>query len=519
MIWGRRGVNAIVQIASVSFGARRLGRGAVSRVSAASKPKSKQSIVGEERHSDLEADSGQSKRGAWSGNEGARKNWNDKGKGFSEDSGDSFKEATRNHSRGSRDYGDYPNNLENQKYAQRKNTRDYPSEPDSSARGYQGGERNVNYSGREGGVDSDRGAKSNSYRGREVDSYQGDERNSFGKSQSNSYGNSQSNSYQGGERKSYQGGERKPYQGRERNSHEEPQSNSYQGNQGKSYQESQGNSYQGNPKNSYQGSRTNSYQGNRTNSYSGSQGGNLRNYPRKDYNKGSEGFQGKHSNNSSEHGKYPPNRNSSHQSNKVSNYKKDYGVLNEVLVPGAGTVYGQGGKPIAVTTLRTKQFWTATTKRIFLHEKSSHSWDSLEIPQQWCENIAKMGINRPTLMQMGIFREFFQGKDIFLRCGTGTGKTFALLMSCLSFVHLNLPALTGGVACLIVVPTLPLAHQIVEWASIVTGIAKDTPELKKLIQLLVPGPIQMMNHGNEADSVPQILVALPSQLQSKETFF
>lgn len=166
-----------------------------------------------------------------------------------------------------------------------------------------------------------------------------------------------------------------------------------------------------------------------------------------------------------------------------------------------------GAEALPFTSHRTKQFWTAGAKRLVLPPYANR-WEDLQLPAHYIKNLCAMGVAEPTEMQMKFVREFFAGKDVFLRCGTGTGKSFIMAVACLAFLHANFDQLSR-ISCLIVVPTLPLAHQFVEWISRIPGLAKGTAELRRLVQPYVPRDISVID---DCEFEPAIVVGMPSQL-------
>lgn len=167
---------------------------------------------------------------------------------------------------------------------------------------------------------------------------------------------------------------------------------------------------------------------------------------------------------------------------------------------------------------RVKCFWTEQTPR-FNAPLYASTFEDFGLPSAYIQNLkAEFGIDRPTEMQISILRNFLAGKDIFLRCSTGTGKSFALLLAQLLFHHHNSGGLrTGCVSSLLVVPTVPLAHQIVDWASRITGLGSSSAELRRIIQPCVPRDFCRIDHDGTAISDPAIVVGVPRQLAEQSS--
>ena len=126
-----------------------------------------------------------------------------------------------------------------------------------------------------------------------------------------------------------------------------------------------------------------------------------------------------------------------------------------------------------------------------------------------------------------------------MRCGTGTGKTLAILIAALNFLHRASSALgavdepaTGGrmeaPSVLMVLPTIPLAKQVFDWAVSITGLQPGTDELNRLVQLAIPTienddmstkmscEASIMTTSSLAVT-PQMIIGVPSQFSTNPT--
>ena len=160
-------------------------------------------------------------------------------------------------------------------------------------------------------------------------------------------------------------------------------------------------------------------------------------------------------------------------------------------------------------------------------------FSDLHLPQLYVANLKNhCGMQLATLSQLALFRALHDQKDVFLRCRTGTGKTFGLVLAILAFVHHNSPSVSKAASsakkqrtsCLMIVPTLPLVQQVINWASIITGHPVGSPALAELIQGTLDHPVhqihgQSQGKSNSLRGKPAIVVGTPARLLLNEEGF
>ena len=171
---------------------------------------------------------------------------------------------------------------------------------------------------------------------------------------------------------------------------------------------------------------------------------------------------------------------------------------------------------LPLSSLRIKQFWPPSAanptqnSRLTL-PRYANRFEDLQIPSEWIANMkSKLGINLPTDTQMNLFRGFFAGQDVFIRCKTGTGKTLAALLAVLTFLH-RVGDRIDPPSALLVLPTIPLAKQVYDWTCTITGLKRGSTELERMVQLAIPPVDSDKYQEQQATIIPQLVIGVPSQ--------
>ncbi|KIM47903.1 hypothetical protein M413DRAFT_22484 [Hebeloma cylindrosporum] len=126
-------------------------------------------------------------------------------------------------------------------------------------------------------------------------------------------------------------------------------------------------------------------------------------------------------------------------------------------------------------------------------------------------------VQEPTAVQEKLIPEILSGKDILLKDGTGTGKSFGLVLALL-----NTPRVVvheGGksrrvVTTLFIVPHRDLAYQLVEWIERLASAFGTSGGLSSIVQVVVRGSNKTLGTTIEEikETPPHILIGTPQGL-------
>jgi len=89
-------------------------------------------------------------------------------------------------------------------------------------------------------------------------------------------------------------------------------------------------------------------------------------------------------------------------------------------------------------------------------------FDDYRISEDIKNNLNAMGFLRPTDIQFKCIPHIQNGEDLLAIAQTGTGKTAAFAIPIIDKIQLNRKRSTGGIRCVVMVPTRELALQITE---------------------------------------------------------
>ncbi|XP_044006118.1 probable ATP-dependent RNA helicase DDX49 [Aphidius gifuensis] len=132
------------------------------------------------------------------------------------------------------------------------------------------------------------------------------------------------------------------------------------------------------------------------------------------------------------------------------------------------------------------------------------SFEDLGINQTLVRQCAKIGITKPTSIQINCIPEILAGKDCIASAKTGSGKTLAFALPILQKFDEN----PYGIFALILTPTRELAIQIKQQFDI---LGKEMV----LKTCLVIGGMDMMYQSIELDKCPHIVIATPGRLADR----
>lgn len=149
------------------------------------------------------------------------------------------------------------------------------------------------------------------------------------------------------------------------------------------------------------------------------------------------------------------------------------------------------------------------------------SFERLGLPSSLCQQVhaALPHVDAPTPTQAALIPAMLKPQDVILRAHTGSGKSFAVLLSLLARPRMLFRSgddgTTPAVSALVLVPSNELAHQYMRWAHELMPHELGA-HMDAVIQCVVRG-------GGDADSIdarmdrlrrtpPHIIVATPTRL-------
>ena len=121
-------------------------------------------------------------------------------------------------------------------------------------------------------------------------------------------------------------------------------------------------------------------------------------------------------------------------------------------------------------------------------------------------NISLLGYKKPTDIQFKAIPPILKGEDVLAIAQTGTGKTAAFAIPIVSILHKNKNTISsGGIKCLVMVPTHELAMQITE---VFESIAKNTG----IKTLCLHGGVDQSPQIEMLEKGVEILVSTPGRM-------
>ncbi|ORX90568.1 P-loop containing nucleoside triphosphate hydrolase protein [Basidiobolus meristosporus CBS 931.73] len=168
-------------------------------------------------------------------------------------------------------------------------------------------------------------------------------------------------------------------------------------------------------------------------------------------------------------------------------------------LPARNLAFSVGGK-------QARWVSTPSTRKIT-------SFKDLGVKPLLCQSLKEnFDIHTPTAVQKVLTPTILKGQDILLRDQTGSGKTFGTVVSILSLPYINLTQPAKAVKCVVVVPSIELANQILLWTRELVP-ADIVTNLDPLLQVLITDKSQLESQVKRLqDNIPQIVVGTPGRL-------
>lgn len=145
---------------------------------------------------------------------------------------------------------------------------------------------------------------------------------------------------------------------------------------------------------------------------------------------------------------------------------------------------------------------TATFVRISAFMK----FEDYKIAPEIKQNLAQMGLRRPTDIQFKAIPAILKGEDVLAIAQTGTGKTAAFAIPVVHLLHVRKDSRRSeGIKCVVMVPTRELALQITE---VFRTVARRT----KVITACVFGGVEQDPQIAQLEKGVDILVTTPGRM-------
>lgn len=148
-------------------------------------------------------------------------------------------------------------------------------------------------------------------------------------------------------------------------------------------------------------------------------------------------------------------------------------------------------------------------------------FESLGLPSNLCQQLhaALPHITTPTPVQAALIPAMLSPRDVILRAHTGSGKSFAVLLSLLARPRLlfkDRSDATPGISALVLVPSNELAYQYMRWARELMP-AELGAHMDAVIQCMVRGDAALSSIEAQSERLrrtpPHILVGTPARIE------
>lgn len=171
--------------------------------------------------------------------------------------------------------------------------------------------------------------------------------------------------------------------------------------------------------------------------------------------------------------------------------------------------------------LLTRGKWPAKVFMRTMKTNSKNQFEALGLPSNLCQQLqaALPHITAPTSVQAVLIPALLSPRDIILRAHTGSGKSFAVLLSLLARPRLlfkDRSDTTPGISALVLVPSNELAYQYMRWAHELMPAELGT-HMDAVIQCLVRGDDASSSIETQCDRLrqtpPHIVVGTPTRIE------
>ncbi|RKP18176.1 P-loop containing nucleoside triphosphate hydrolase protein [Rozella allomycis CSF55] len=146
------------------------------------------------------------------------------------------------------------------------------------------------------------------------------------------------------------------------------------------------------------------------------------------------------------------------------------------------------------------------------------TFHDLGLKKNLIDKIAAFGIKEPTVVQSETINYMLAKRDVLIRCQTGSGKTFGIILALLSMNYGKDEKLGSCTRQLFVVPNIPLANQVYMWCKRIMNLPEHTVEFQNSVRLLA-GPM----HNDDASdfrlfkrkgetTFPKLIIGTPKRI-------